>query len=572
MRKKLHLVALLALYAIVINAQSVEPMLTTQWGQGVPYKNACPNSSVAGCGPVALSQILKYYQQPAHGYGHVKYTSANTVVDKDLENTTFDWQNILDVYQDSNYTDTQAKAVAELLYACGAAVYAKYGITSTSTSYYPRILYGMQHHLHFSQSCRYYDRMYYSTAEWIEMLNEQLRSGHPVFYWGYWTYMVENPKDYSGHMFVIDGINDENKYHVNWGKYNNQHYVDINVLNFNTSFKYPGGRPVCYNANQGMVVDCYPTPDCTNYVKQACILDSPIIINNDKSIESLNINKGDTFNIVCSLKIFSDTTLNVDYRWTLEQNDTLIKEYTKGNVRVYFSTGKSITNAIAVPKELEDGTYTLRLYTKSDIEPEWQAVWANAPTNVSVVVNENEVTVTPPDNHMKNPLLYLAKEPIDTIAERAVVSDSAPGRYICLDVINKTTNNFFDNIKIEFAADGEMYTYEKKLPIYSQSKTEYHVFIPQSTIDLEDKSISIKKVYYFYDGKYIELGLTEPSNIKAIEKIPDKSVAIYNLQGVLVKKIKAEDVSASYANVLYGLQKGIYIVKEGLRTRKIFID
>lgn len=561
---KLYIIALFALYYTGLKAQSVEPMLTTKWGQDTLYENAYPNNSVAGCGPVALAQILNYYKQPAHGYGHVKYS----MVDIDLENTIFDWQNMLNVYKNGNYTDAQAQAVTELVYACGAAVHAKYNGDSTSTSYYPRILYGMQHHLHISPESRYYHREYYSTAEWIEMLNEQLRNGHPVFYCGNWTYMS---KPYS-HMFVIDGLNDEGKYHVNFGIYGHEYFVDLNVLNQLNYTKYPGGQPVCYNADQEMVINCYPTPDCEEYVKQACIMDGSILINNDKSIETISVNKGESFNLTYKIRNFSDDNTYVDSRWTLEDNGNIVKEYFNDRGKVYYTVGSKINSCISIPNDIENGSYTLKLYTKSEEEPEWQEVWTNAPTNVSVMVNDKSVTITPPNNHMGNPLLYLGKEAKDTIAETKEYA-KVSGRYICLHLINNTTNNFFDNIKLEFVADGETYTYEKKLPMYSQSKTEYHVFIPNTAIDLEGKTIqpSSIKASYYYDGKYIEMGLTEPSGIKTIEHADNNSVVIYNLQGVMVRKIKAEEVSTSYGDVLNGLQNGIYIVKEGKNTRKIAI-
>lgn len=81
---------------IAVSAQEVAPMLATKYSQTAPYNNSCPNNSAAGCGPVAIAQILTKYKQPVHGYGSVSYQSgANKyAVDVDFENYIFDWDNI----------------------------------------------------------------------------------------------------------------------------------------------------------------------------------------------------------------------------------------------------------------------------------------------------------------------------------------------------------------------------------------------------------------------------------------------------------------------------------------------
>lgn len=56
---------------MAVSAQEVAPMLTTEYSQTSPYNNACPDNSAAGCGPVAIAQILIKYKQPTHGYGCV---------------------------------------------------------------------------------------------------------------------------------------------------------------------------------------------------------------------------------------------------------------------------------------------------------------------------------------------------------------------------------------------------------------------------------------------------------------------------------------------------------------------
>ena len=96
--------------------------------------------------------------------------------------------------------------------ASEAEMYSNYG-SSTSVGNYAKMMYGLQHYLHISPDSRYLQRKYYTTAEWLEMLNGNLSEGHPVFYRGSWKFKGGNV----GHMFVIDGRDDDGNYHVNFG-------------------------------------------------------------------------------------------------------------------------------------------------------------------------------------------------------------------------------------------------------------------------------------------------------------------------------------------------------------------
>lgn len=547
----------------VIAQQAVEPMVKAKYAQTEPFNDACPNGYAAGCGPVALAQILNYYKQPLHGYGSVAYTcsSSGVEVSKDFSQTTFDWSNILDSYTSGNYTTEQAKAVAELLYACGAAVYADYN-TSTGTNSYAKMIYGMQHYLHFSPKCRYLKRKFYSTAEWIEMLNGELQSGHPVFYRGDWLFKGKKV----GHMFVVDGRNADGLYHVNFGHGGSgDKFVDINVINQNGN--YTGGRAVCYNASQAMIVNCYPTPDENSYAEQACILDESLTLNGNKSINQVVVGEGESFYLGCVLRNCADKKAKVYFRWVLEQDGKTIKEYQQGSygLSAGYKFADERQSEITIPAGLADGTYQLKLYSKSDLQSDWQEVWANAPTNVDVQVADGVSTITIPDNHTGNPCLYLREQIKEVETEYA---NKEPGRSFLLALNNNTTNNFEGTVRIEVTADGEKFTYDATIPVYSQSKTDFHISIPQSSVDLSGKTVTEVKASYLYDGQYYELGMVEPSHISKIEQNNTNNVYIYSLQGLLVRMIPYDNVSSDYQQMLQHLPRGVYVVKEGTSCRK----
>lgn len=58
----------------------VGPLLTSVWGQELPYNNKCPifngtDRSATGCVATATAQIMKYWEHPTTGTGSNSYTS-----------------------------------------------------------------------------------------------------------------------------------------------------------------------------------------------------------------------------------------------------------------------------------------------------------------------------------------------------------------------------------------------------------------------------------------------------------------------------------------------------------------
>ena len=299
------------------NIPTVSPMLTTKWHQTSPYNNMCPptiadgtDHSAAGCGAIAVAQILNKHRVSNHGYGHVRYSNTKTgIIDVDFSKMSFDWNKILNSYSGS-YTTAQANAVASLVYQTGAGMIMSYDTLST-TKNMGMMLWGLQHHLHFSPDCRYRNRNFYSTTEWLDMLNNELLNGRPVFYRGSWEFDEQDV----GHIFVVDGVNNEGKYHVNFGHGNNQDkYVDLNVINQSNVMDRPDSRAVCYNHIQAMITDFQPMGDISEsaYCEHPLILTSPMVIDGNQHNKTVRKPLGSTFTLKMRIRDCSLTggTLN----------------------------------------------------------------------------------------------------------------------------------------------------------------------------------------------------------------------------------------------------------------------
>ena len=132
-----------------------------------------------------------------------------TVITEDeLPSVTFDWDNIIDVYDD-NATKEQQTAVATLKRYCGQIVQMGYSPKLSSAQYIDLDM--MMRNFGYGQGATMVNASSYSVQGWYDLLYNELREGRPIFFGASSTG--------GGHAFVIDGytVNDGEPYfHINW--------------------------------------------------------------------------------------------------------------------------------------------------------------------------------------------------------------------------------------------------------------------------------------------------------------------------------------------------------------------
>ncbi len=255
-----------------ITTQQVEPLLKTKWNQFEPYNNMCPtyddHRTVAGCTAIALSQVLYHFKSDNTAPYKVEYLNepTTTEISVDFSKGNYDWDNILTTYEGVEYNDTQANAVARLVYESGVACKAEYGFSSLwdysvdnfSTSA-PLPFEALQRYFNFN--CNIYLRKYVPTQMWIEIINENLLNDKPVIYAG------SGGSD--SHAFVIDGVDSEGFFHVNWGWGGvADGYYDLTYLRIDDDNYYSGG--------QQMIADISPrTSSDETYAPRLAIAGCP---------------------------------------------------------------------------------------------------------------------------------------------------------------------------------------------------------------------------------------------------------------------------------------------------------
>ncbi|MGN0213298.1 MAG: thiol protease/hemagglutinin PrtT [Muribaculaceae bacterium] len=237
--------------------KAIAPLCATKWNQSSPYNNLCPMYSttqrcVTGCTATAMAQVMKYYEHPEKGTGSYSYTptinDTATEITLDFSETTFDWDNMLNVYT-SSATAAQNNAVATLMYNCGVACKMNYGLSSGASivdSYRAYVNY-----FKYDKSIKYTLRKYYSIEGWNSLIYNELSNRRVVQYSG--------RNDSSGHAFVCDGYDTDDYFHINWGwGGKSDGYFKLSALS--PSSQGIGGSNSGYNANQRIIYNI--SPDC----------------------------------------------------------------------------------------------------------------------------------------------------------------------------------------------------------------------------------------------------------------------------------------------------------------------
>lgn len=216
------------------NWTPVSPLLSTVRHQLHPYNKYCPyykddagnlstERCMVGCVATAMEQILTYYrrtytlQDTLRGWSTDHYTIPNV-----LPGESVDTRLILDNYDTTSATEKEEDAVGRLSYYLGVASHMNYGLnasgTNTSRLATPlRKAFGLK-------TVNYLDSYKYAPSAWWNYLAHEIMAHRPIYFSGSISSMA-------GHAFVLDGIDEDGLFHVNWGYGGNYDgYFRLDVL------------------------------------------------------------------------------------------------------------------------------------------------------------------------------------------------------------------------------------------------------------------------------------------------------------------------------------------------------
>ena len=207
----------------------VGPLLSAQWNQEGPYSNDCPEAWITGrshcltgCVATAVAQVMHYWQWPRQGNGkHTNtYKAENGTAQqvRDFSQSTYQWDQMVDNYQETSYTEPQAQAVARLMADVGCALNMGYSPYESGayTDYIPGAL---VNYFGYSQD----DIEVYGVGGDLDALDERLRQDLDK----HWPVIADVGYETTGHAVVVDGYDDQGYFHLNygWGGEANGYYL-----------------------------------------------------------------------------------------------------------------------------------------------------------------------------------------------------------------------------------------------------------------------------------------------------------------------------------------------------------
>lgn len=199
------------------DTQAVAPLVSTHWNQDCFYNEYCPEApgsgwggwgggpcghAYAGCVACAMAQVMKYWDYPTTGFGSHSYThSQYGEQSANFAATTYHWDDM------PNEVWSHNDPVATLMYHCGVSVNMNYG-PNGSGAQSQDVETAMRSYFGYC-GAKYRQKSSYSEEAWIALLKAELDLSHPLYYSG--------ANGESGHAFVCDGYDNNNRMHFNFG-------------------------------------------------------------------------------------------------------------------------------------------------------------------------------------------------------------------------------------------------------------------------------------------------------------------------------------------------------------------
>ena len=326
---------------------SIEPLTKTKWNQDSPYNDLCPidrttgERSVTGCVATAMAQVLKYHEWPKQPTG----SSAGVV----LDGTTYDWANMLDVYESGKYNSAQGQAVATLMRQCGAAVNMQYS-SYASGAYDMNVQVALRKNFNYSPDLKMRWKDYTPLTKWQDMVYAELAAGRPVYYSG--------ASSYGGHAFVCDGYSENNYFHFNWGWGGFQDgYFLLTALNPATggAGSYEGG----YNSGQIIMTGVTPNTTGATAAEQAALLATGGFIYSGSGTTFTIERDAQGFALIYNPMAYAET-VQIALEITSVDNPDTPAQYVRCGGSTLLKSLQGVAEMSASMPRLADGLYEIR--------------------------------------------------------------------------------------------------------------------------------------------------------------------------------------------------------------------
>lgn len=350
------------------NVNVVAPLLgEIEWNQESPYNANCPYMSYydedeektvsgkapTGCVATALAQVMRYHKWPNESKGNISYTTYTLKqnITADL-NATYNWDLMLPTYNGVTATDEQKAEVAKLMYNVGAALKSDYtpsGTGATDVDVVPTLV----RYFNYDPGARYVQRDYTAVNLYEQGLINEIEAGRPVPYGGV-------TKKNEGHFFVLDDINEDGYYHINWGwgGLSNGYFL---ISSLDPDAQGVGGSTSTYTAFKyhQLYISGLQKPQEGSKTDWNIMADDISKINDTYAKgDEINTTIYDAYNNSCTYD-----TLKCKFYWDIYDSEGTIieKNFIKNDTLALNYGFDKLTTNFKIPADIADGEYTVKL-------------------------------------------------------------------------------------------------------------------------------------------------------------------------------------------------------------------
>ena len=193
---------------------------TALWGQRSPFNDKCyvinGSPALTGCTATATAIVMRYFQHPGQGSGTLpayEFKEEGGTQTRTQDALALDhkyrWSEMPTDKNTGNWTSQQKEQVAVLMRDLAVMLKSRFGAKATS-AFIDDVTPGLVQYMNYDASA-HLDKMalYGSVQEWVDQIKANIDRLGPVVYAGYGSE--------GGHAFVVDGYDEQDYLHVNWG-------------------------------------------------------------------------------------------------------------------------------------------------------------------------------------------------------------------------------------------------------------------------------------------------------------------------------------------------------------------
>jgi hypothetical protein len=241
---------------------NVPKLIEVSWDQDNSYRMFCPSTCYAGCGPIAMAQLLyrwreNIYQPYGSSSNYNSWHPEFGTLEVSFDTIHYFWEG-MPLNSANEYN-------ASLIFHCGISAEAWYCMigNETGAAIPIQIKDALVNHFSFSSDAfkLSWDSTY-SVSAWLNLIKSDLSKGYPIIYS---AMKHDNSK---GHTFLIDGYDTNDNVHINWGWSGNYNdYYSITLLKPNKYSLYSKQNEAIFNLHPVLptgVSISSPSAICTN--------------------------------------------------------------------------------------------------------------------------------------------------------------------------------------------------------------------------------------------------------------------------------------------------------------------